>query len=202
MDKKQLWIIGGGETFANRQKYLDFLEGFDINRKSSKSWKNWLADGLDDHYEVRRIYMPDTFNSDYEAWKIIFEKHIDQIDTNRGIILLGHSLGGIFLAKYLSENKFPMQIDFLHLVAPIWTYPNSEIHNTATFSFEIKNLAKIANQVTKTHIWASEDDEIVNFEDSEKYFENIANSEIHIFKNRWHFIGSHFIELFENILNS
>lgn len=200
MNKKQLWIIGWWETFPNREKYLQFIESFDINFKKTKWWKSWLADWLYDTYESKRIFMPDTFNADYEAWKIIFEKHIDEIDTNREIFLIWHSLGWIFLVKYLSENKFPMQIAVLHLVAPVWTYPNSELHNTATFSFDYKNLKKIPSQVWQIHIWASEDDDIVNYEDSEKYFENLEKSQLHTFKNRWHFLGSHFIELFETFL--
>jgi predicted alpha/beta hydrolase family esterase len=63
--------------------------------------------------------MPDTQNSYYPAWKIWFEKYFQYLGENK-LIVIGHSLGGIFLAKYLSENKFPRCIDSLHLVSPVY----------------------------------------------------------------------------------
>ncbi len=100
--RKNLWIIGGGEVFTSREKYLEFLENnFSLDRKNTGDWKSWIANGLVETHTVTRIPMPDKLNADYDAWKIIFEKFVDQIDTNEPISLIGHSLGGIFLAKYL-----------------------------------------------------------------------------------------------------
>lgn len=201
-NKENLWIIGGGETFENREKYLFFLENtFDINRKKSGDWKSWLADGLFDTHNITKIPMPDKMNADYDAWKIIFEKYLDEMDTNIEISLIGHSLGGIFLAKYLGENKFPRNIKTLHLVAPVWTHPDSELHNTANFSFHPMNISNIPPQCENIYIWGSEDDEIVDFNDFEKYSESLPMADFRTFTNRGHFLGSHFVELFLEILN-
>lgn len=185
--------------FASREEYLKWCEK-SVFYPPKKWWKDWIAHGLSDNYSVEKISLPDKTNADYEAWKIWFEKYIDLMDTNEEIFLIGHSLGGIFLAKYLSENNFPTKISALHLVAPVWSHPNSILHNTGTFSFNPDNLKKIAQQCDQIHIWASEDDDIVNFEDAEKYFEYIPKSELHIFKNRGHFLGSHFMELFQQFV--
>lgn len=193
---KQLWILGGGEVFTSREKYLEWCERTPFY-KAKKWWKDWIAHGLSDDYEVVKISLPDKTNADYEAWKIWFEKYIDLLDTNEEIFLIGHSLGGIFLAKYLSENTFPVKIKALHLVAPVWSHPESILHNTASFSFHPMNLSKIPPQCEKIYIWASEDDEIVDFSDSEKYSEHLPMSDFRVFKDRGHFIGSHFKELFE-----
>ena len=52
--------------------------------------------------------MPCKFMVDYEAWKIWFERHFQFLQKE--VILIGWSLGGRFLLKYLSENKFPFKI--------------------------------------------------------------------------------------------
>lgn len=198
--KENLWIIGGGDTFTSREKYLASIEKMDIHHKKS-GWKSWLSMGLSDTHDVTRIPMPDTLNADYDAWKIIFEKFLDEVDTNLPMTIIGHSLGGIFLAKYLGENNFPIRIKSLHLISPVWTHPDSELHNTANFSFHPMNISKIPPQCGKIYIWGSEDDEIVDFGDFEKYSEAIPMADFRIFKNRGHFLGSHFVELFSEILN-
>lgn len=200
-EKQNLWIIGGGEVFENQEAYLHFLENeFSIDRKKSGDWKKWLADGLLDTHNVTKIAMPDKMNADYDAWKIVFEKYIDELDTNTNMSIVGHSLGGIFIAKYLSENTFPIKIEALHLVAPVWSHPESKIHNTDNFSFHPMHLSRIPSQCKNIFIWASEDDEIVDFSDSEKYAESLPMADFRTFKNRGHFLGSHFVELFNTFL--
>lgn len=187
--KKNIWIIGGGDTFVDDEKYLDYLQNGPIldwmmNPKRTGDWKRWLADGLMETHSVTKLPMLDKNNAKYEAWKIIFERFCDELDTNEEISLIGHSLGGIFLAKYLSENTFPAKIHALHLVAAVWTHPNSELHNTASFSFHPMHLSKIPPQCQKIYIWASEDDEIVDFSDAEKYSEALPMADFRVFTNR------------------
>lgn len=201
INKPIIWIIGGGEVFETRENYLKFLENeYEISSQKSWDWKKWLTEGLSDHYDITKINMPDKMNADYDAWKIVFEKYIDTLDTNQDISIIGHSLGGIFLAKYLSENVFPKKISSLHLVAPVWTHPESKIHNTWNFSFHPMSLSKLPSKAKNIYIWWSEDDDIVNFEDFEKYSEALPMADFRIFRDRWHFIGSHFVELFTTFL--
>ena len=60
--------------------------------------------------------MPLQENAKYNDWKIFFERYIPFLRNN--VILIGASLGGIFLAKYLSENKFPKKILSTYLICP------------------------------------------------------------------------------------
>ncbi|MDR0860065.1 MAG: hypothetical protein LBO09_03640 [Candidatus Peribacteria bacterium] len=52
----------------------------------------------------------------YWARKIWFEKIFPYLN-NEGTILIGHSLGAMFLLKYLSENTFPQPLSQLHLIS-------------------------------------------------------------------------------------
>ncbi|NOZ43581.1 MAG: hypothetical protein GXP45_00120 [bacterium] len=66
--------------------------------------------------------MPNKQRADYHARKIWFEKLFPYINSSKEskLILIGHSLGAIFLAKYLSENTFPKTIDQLHLISSVF----------------------------------------------------------------------------------
>ena len=55
-------------------------------------------------YKARLQYRT---NARYEEWKIWFERMIPFLNDN--VILVGHSLGGIFFVKYLSENLLPIK---------------------------------------------------------------------------------------------
>lgn len=59
--------------------------------------------------------MPNGNNAQYIEWKIWFERLLPFL--NDGVILIGHSLGGIFLAKYLSENNFSIKVRAAILIA-------------------------------------------------------------------------------------
>ena len=202
--EQQIWFIGGGETFASREKYLQWIEGtytdWVTNPKKIGDWKGWIRDGLADTHDTVKIPMPDTTNADYEAWKRVFEAFCDTLDTNLPLSIVGHSLGGIFLAKYLAENTLPCILQSLHLVAPVWTHPQSELQNTASFSFDPDALKNITPQCRNIHIWASRDDDIVDYEDAQKYHTRLQGSHLHSFDDRGHFLGSHFVELFTCLL--
>lgn len=206
-DKHQLWIVGGGETFPDTDAYLHWIEHSDFlewmaNPKKMGDWKAWIRDGLADTHDTLRLPMPDKNNAHYEAWKLVFDRFVDMLDTNLPLTLVAHSLGGIFLAKYLSENTLPRTASAVHLVAPVWTHPTSTLHNTASFSFDPEKLGHLAAQTESLHIWASRDDSIVNFEDAEKYHESLPSSILHAFDDRGHFLGSHFVELFTLLLDA
>lgn len=68
--------------------------------------------------QVIKPEMPNKNLANYAIWKMWFEKHIPFLDPEK-LVIIGHSLGGMFLAKYFSENEFPFQIQQLHLIAPV-----------------------------------------------------------------------------------
>lgn len=115
--KKQLLVIHGGDAFETYDDYLKYLKTREISleRLKSNGWKKNLSDILGEEYDVLLPQMPNSQNARYLEWKIWFERLIPLL--NETVVLVGHSLGGIFLAKYLSENDFPKQVKATFLIA-------------------------------------------------------------------------------------
>lgn len=51
-------------------------------------------------FKVIKPEMPNKDMARYSAWKLWFEKHLPFLDSEK-LIVIGHSLGAIFLIKYL-----------------------------------------------------------------------------------------------------
>ncbi len=205
--KKQVLVIHGGETFPLYENYLEYLQNYEIDFKEIKDknngWKKHLQEDLGDKFEVIQPQMPSPRNAKYLEWKIWLGKYLPFLSEN--IVLIGHSLGGIFWIKYLSENKFPVKISQLHLVAAPFGDNNFsdkiQQYELADFNFSLKNLCKTENQVENIFIYHSKDDDVVPFADMEKYSEKLPKAKKNIFKNRGHFLTEKFPEIIERIKN-
>lgn len=143
--------------------------------------------------------MPAKNNAKYFEWKIWFEKSFQYLKDD--LILIGHSLGGIFLAKYLSENDFPVKIKQLHLVAAVYEHED-EHEQLADFKLKEFPGKLVDKEIPEIHIYHSTDDTVVPIIESEKYHQQIPGSHFHKFTDRFHFIDETFPELFENITGS
>ena len=102
--KQQILVIHGGDTFDTYKDYLSFLKNREISLdrlRLKRDWKDILSEKLGENFDVLSPRMPNGTNARYKEWKIWFERVIPFID--KGVIFIGHSLGGIFLAKYLSR---------------------------------------------------------------------------------------------------
>jgi predicted alpha/beta hydrolase family esterase len=192
---KQIIIIHGGNAFASQEEFLNFLKNQKVSREyfmSSKRWKNTLHQELGENFEVLAPRMPNEQNAKYAEWKIWFERMLPFVEERA--ILLGHSLGGIFLAKYLSENKFPKKINALFIIAA----PYYEIADKGGFALG-ESLAGVAAQCNNIHLYQSQDDPEVPFSEVEKYQKELPGAKMHIFKDRGHFKQEHFPEIVAEI---
>jgi uncharacterized protein len=191
--KKQIIIIGGGNTFDSYKKYIYFLKKKEIDFKMMKSagWKNTIEKDLGRGFEVILPRMPNPSNAKYLEWKIWFEKIIPHLEKK--VVLAGHSLGGIFLAKYLSENKLPKKILAAFLIAAPY---DDKDHEESLADFKLKkDLSLLRAQTEKLFIWQSIDDDVVPFADFEKYKKALPNAKYREFKNKGHFAQNNFSEI-------
>ena len=199
--KKQVVIIHGGDTFDTYKEYLAYLkaEKIDLNEKRyerEKDWKETLGKTLGKNFQIIYPQMPSAGNAQFVAWKIWFEKLFPHLKN--GVVLVGHSLGSIFLAKYLSENKFPKKIAATILVAAPYAVKGEK--GMADFILP-KSLKLFEKQSEKIIFYHSVDDPYVTFSDLKKYSKALPTATLRIFKTRGHFIAPKFPEIVREIKN-
>ncbi|MCX6755079.1 MAG: alpha/beta hydrolase [Candidatus Nomurabacteria bacterium] len=133
--------------------------------------------------------MPVAYNPEYNAWKEMLERFPLDEET----ILIGHSCGGGFIVRYLSENN--VKVGKVVLVAP-WIDPDKFL-KTGMFDFNIdENIVSKTKGVT---IFSSTDD-MQEVQDSIKTLkEKIKGIKVVEFEKKGHFsysdIGLEFPEL-------
>ena len=198
--KLQIVYIHGGETFKNQKDYLSYLKNRPISLENRLRWQQeYLDKELGKSFEIIRPRMPLQENAKYEDWKIFFERYIPLLRNN--VILIGGSLGGIFLAKYLSENKFPKKILHTYLVCP--PFDDTCFVEDLVGGFKLKsNLSLLEKNSNKLTLMFSEDDDSVPVSHAEKYRNKLKNSKIIIYKSKnGHFKISKFPEIVKMIKN-
>ena len=181
---KQIIIIGGGETFDTYKDYLNFLKGVKVelskNRKSG--WKQNLQKHLGHGCSVYALSMPSPLNAKYQEWEIYFRKIIPQLE--HGCTLIGHSLGGMFLAKFFSENTLPLTCKSIIMVSA----PFGKKKGFADFHIEQSKLSNITHQFEETILIHSVNDDIVASDDMIRYRQRIPGSTGYLLADGGHFI--------------
>ncbi len=196
--KNQILIIHGGHTFKNKKDYLNYLKTREITIDERMSWSGkYLDNKLGKKFQIIRPGMPSKEDSKYEEWKIHFERYFPYLREN--IILIGYSLGGIFLAKYLSENGFPKKILSIYLVAP--PFDNSLPGEDLAGGFKLNsNLSLIEKNSKRINLLFSENDFIVPISHAKKYRTKLKKANIKVYKKiPGHFFIPEFPEIIKMI---
>lgn len=196
----QLFLIHGGETFKNHKDYLHYLKTRKISIEKRIKWSEaYLDNALGKRLEIIRPRMPLQDYAKYEDWKIYFERFIPYLRNN--LILIGNSLGGIFLAKYLSENKFPKKILSTYLICP--PFDDTLYKEDLAGGFRLKaDLSLIEKSSQNLYLLFSKDDDVVPVSHAQKYAEKLKNAKIIIYNSKnGHFNISKFPEIIRMIKN-
>lgn len=160
---------------------------------SNSHWLPWLQKQL----LINNIFtqtpeMLEAYSPDYEKWSREFAR----FEVNEESILIGHSCGGGFLLRWLSENK--VKIRKLILVAP-WLDPKRE-KTTSFFDFKIDENTK--ERIDEIHILVSNDDDEDILESVSIIKNNIPTARLHEFSNLRHFTYGHMkTDKFPELLN-
>lgn len=177
---------------CSEQEYLDTQSP----PLSSNHWIPWLQKQLLIFgIHARTPQMPEAHKPDYLRWKTEFEMNID----NDVQILVGHSCGGGFLTRWLSENT--RSFEMVVLVAP-WLDPDRE-KTIDFFDFEIdKNLP---SRIKNFSLFISKDDDKDILESVEIIKSTLPSIKLYEFEDKGHFTieeskRNDFPELLEVIL--
>ena len=147
---------------------------------------------LGGEWQVLLPRMPNKQNARYSEWVIWFERMIPFLDD--GVVLIGHSLGAIFLPKYLSEHRLAKKIAKLILVAA----PYGQTEFLGDFIID-KPLANVSAQCENIILFYSHDDPVVPLAEAEAYVQAWPAAKLHILENRQHINQAEFPELVEEL---
>ena len=189
--KPQICIIHGGTVYESDEEYQQALRDLTLNYDRllyAPSWKNWLAEQLPDH-DVMLPSMPNKINAKYDDWALYFSKVVPFLQPDA--VLIGHSLGGIFLAKYFIENPPKKPYRKLILIAA----PYDDETGESLKGFKLTDASALAEIFEEIHLLHSTDDPVVSFAEKDKYVRDLPNIEVHVFEDKQHFNTSSFSEL-------
>jgi len=198
--KQQVVLIHGGNTFENYEEYVSCLKNKKIDLEYLRprpEWKNSLSEALGADFDVLMPRMPNGSNAQYGEWKIWFQRLLELL--NEGAIFVGHSLGGVFLAKYFSENKSTKKIKTAILIGAPFDDENMD-EKLASF-LPGQSLGGFEQQMTEIYLIHSQDDPVVPFSQVKKYKKVLPGAREMIFEDKGHFNIENFPEIIQLIKN-
>lgn len=182
---QQIVFIHGGMLSKGPEELMEVMRHWEIDLFTPKQrWRDTLPGEFPDR-TVIMPQMPAKELAHYGLWKLWFEKHIPFFDPEQ-LIVIGHSLGAMFLLKYLSEEQFSLPIAQLHLIAPVCDaegLPEGDNY-LGDFAYELENIAKITDCADTVHVWVSRDDAVVPYTHGLRIHAQLLGSELHVFEDR------------------
>lgn len=191
---KQVLVIHGGNTYDTYEDYLKTLKSWKISLDDLRPYTDWkgnLANDLGPAFDVLSPKMPNKQNAKYVEWKIMFDKIIPLLSD--GVVLIGHSMGGIFLAKYLSEQEFSKKVGATILVSA--PFDNSDNNDSLADFVLPSSLEKFTQQSKEIYLIQSKDDPYVPISQFEKYKKAIPSARTLLLETGGHFRQEHFPEM-------
>ncbi len=189
---KQIVLIHGGDSFSSHQAYIADLKArqMDYARLLPKKRRSSAIVEAFPEADVLLPTMPNSDNAQFDEWAIWFEKLTAFFGDD--VRLIGHSLGAMFLAKYLHQKPLVRPVKQLHLVAGGYNFPDHDYG-----SFQVDSATGLEKSAEQIHLYHSQDDPVVPFEELAKFQKDLPDASVHIFADRGHFIDPDFPELIE-----
>ncbi len=165
MKRQVLFVHGGGQ------------EAFEEDKKLAAN----LQDVLGAAYDLRYPEMPDADSPEYESWKEQIAKELAALDGE--VILVGHSLGGSIVLKYLSEVMVEKPVVGLFLIAaPYWGAEDWEVNE---YALQDDFASKLPGELP-VFLYHSRDDQVVPFAHLALYAEKLGQATSREFDGRGH----------------
>lgn len=200
---KQLIIIHGWSSFPDNDTFCKALEKWEYRLEERKDRKDRLGPKLKGEYQTFNPKMPNKNNATYKARKIRFEKIFPYLN-DEDLVIIGNSLWGMFIMKYLCENGFPKKIKKLYLVAAVIDDSHADSAQDKycwDFAFDVDSIPKVEQFADEIYIYHSIDDPSAPYIQAEKIKSYLPKTKLITFTDRGHFLQPEFPELLENILH-
>ena len=188
----QILHIHGGNSFSSYDAYLDDLKNSPIDYerlKPRQRWRDWLVAQLSPNDEYLAPTFPNSANAQYDEWVIYFEKLIPFLRDDA--IIIGHSLGAMFLMKYLHQHELPVTLSKLILIAG----QHGANGNEDVGAFAVISAEGVERSATEVHLFHSEDDPVVPYDSLDKILADIPSAIAHRYTDQAHFNGPVFPDL-------
>jgi predicted alpha/beta hydrolase family esterase len=173
-----------------KEEYFDPVS----NSPSNDHWFPWLQKQLLMKGVLAQTpEMPSAYAPDYDEWKSVFELFKIDEDT----ILIGHSRGGAFLLRWLSEHP-SIRVNKVVLVAP-------SLEPSVSKEFSIFTLdPQLVERTEGLYVFYSIDDEQDIFESAQMLKSKLPNAVFKEYTDKGHFtledLGTNeFPELLESL---
>jgi serine hydrolase len=163
-------------------RHILFIQGAGNKDKPFGSGKliASLQKQLGSDYEVLAPDMPDPEHPRYLAWRDQIEQERGQLDTDA--LLIGHSLGGSMLLKYLAEGTYQRPIVGLFLVAvPYWGKQDWKLEYAVPDDF-----ASHLPSIRHLFLYHSRSDEVVPFASLLRYQEKLPQATVRVLDGKQH----------------
>jgi uncharacterized protein len=178
MTKHVLLIHGGGQG------------AYEADMK----WAADLRNALGAAYDVRYPKMLDEHHPEYEAWKNQIAHELTALDGE--VILVGHSLGGSILLKYLSEEKVEKPVAGIFVIAaPYWGADDWEV---SEYALQDSFASKLPSELP-VFFYHSRDDAVVPFAHLALYSQELTQATVHLFEDRGHQLNDDLSEVARDI---
>lgn len=134
----------------------------------------YLERELGSAFQVIAPNMPDPEDPQYPAWKEKLTEELVHLED--GAVLVGHSIGGAALLKFLSEEELGKSFEkVITIAAPFWGIDAEWELESFTLPEDFVSRASLLPDAVLFH---SIGDEIVPFKHLEKYMENLPGATV------------------------
>lgn len=155
----------------------------------------YLKDSLGDEYNLLYPKMPNPENPRYKLWEVLLEKEFATLDGE--VFLIGHSLGGSVLLKYLAEKNMDCLISGLFMIAaPYWGKDDDWQVNEYILP---DNFATKLSQISHIFLYHSHNDEVVPLKHFEYYKQKLPKANTHILDGDEHYFNNGLPKLIDDI---
>ena len=153
-----------------------------------------LAQALGDEYELHFPRMPDEADPNVKSWK---RKISAELSRLRGkVLLVGHSVGGSMLLKYLSEEEVKKPIAGLFLLAaPSW---DEDQWNFDDLKLP-RNIAEKLASIPRIFLYHSRDDVVVPFAHLALHGARLPQATVRAVDGRGHQFGNDLTDVARDI---